>query len=70
MFSAFVFASVNCKCLPVNSSKMHTEGGVGGEELRFEKLGRKNAIKHEKWDPMDFLTTPSTPLKRICWKPQ
>jgi hypothetical protein len=31
----------------------------------FEKLPNKNAIRH---DPPDFLTTPSTPLKRICQK--
>ena len=32
----------------------------------FEKLAHKNAIKHDL--PTDFLTTPSTPLKRICQK--
>ncbi len=26
----------------------------------------QHAIKHEKGDPLYFLTTPSTPLKRIC----
>jgi hypothetical protein len=31
----------------------------------FEKLPHKNAIKH---DSLDFLTTPSTPLKRIWQK--
>jgi len=33
----------------------------------FEKLPHKNAIKHDPPTP-DFLTTPSTPLKRICQK--
>jgi hypothetical protein len=28
----------------------------------------QHAIKHEKGDPLYFLTTPSTPLKRICKK--
>jgi hypothetical protein len=52
---------------------MHTGGEGGGEAPHvspikiFEKLPHKNAIKH---DPSpDFLTTPSTPLKRICRKP-
>jgi hypothetical protein len=39
-----------------------------GEEMEglwFEKFGHKNAINHEKGDPLDFLITPSTPLKRI-----
>ncbi len=35
------------------------------EGLWFEKFGHKNAINHEKGDPLDFLITPSTPLKRI-----
>ncbi len=45
------------------------EGGGGGAPHAppiniFEKLLHKNAIKHDP--PHDFLTTPSTPLKRIC----
>jgi hypothetical protein len=53
---------------------MHTGGG--GEGVRSEKLSHKNAIKREKGKkgkkgtPLDFLTTPSTPLKRICLKIQ
>jgi hypothetical protein len=31
------------------------EGGVG---VRSEKMCHNNAIKHEKGDPLDFLTTP------------
>ena len=39
--------------------------------LRSKKIGRKNAIKHEKRDPpLDFLTTPNTPLKRIWPTPK
>jgi len=30
----------------------------------------RNPIKHEKGDPLDFLTTPSTPLKIIWPIPQ
>jgi hypothetical protein len=51
---------------------MHTRGeGVGGGTLctsikDFEKLDLENAIKHENRGPLpDFLTTPSTTLKRI-----
>jgi hypothetical protein len=50
---------------------MHTGGKRGEGAPRvppikiFEKLPHKNAIKH---DPPDFLTTASTPLKRICQK--
>jgi hypothetical protein len=33
----------------------------------FEKLPHKNAIKHNTTSP-GFLTTPSTPLKKICQK--
>jgi hypothetical protein len=40
------------------------EGGGG----RVQKLSHKNAIKHKKDQkvdhPLDFLTSPSTPLKR------
>ncbi len=51
---------------------MHTEGeGRGAPHVPpikiFEKLLHKNAIKHDT-PPPDFLTTPSTPLKRICQK--
>jgi hypothetical protein len=53
-----------------------TKGGGGRGERRgstsftpskdFEKLEHKNAKKHENREsPPDFLTTPSTPLKRI-----
>jgi hypothetical protein len=33
----------------------------------FEKFGHKNATKHENREsiPIDFLTTPNTPLTRI-----
>jgi hypothetical protein len=44
--------------------------GVGGEGVRLEKFDNKNEIKHEKGDPVDFLTTPSTPLKKIYPKSQ
>ncbi len=38
---------------------------------RTRGVSHNNAIKHEKGDPLDFLTTPSTPLKRILLpKPQ
>jgi hypothetical protein len=37
--------------------------GVGVEGVSFEKFGHKNAINHEKGDPLDFLITPSTPSK-------
>jgi hypothetical protein len=36
----------------------------------FEKFDNKNVIKLEKGDTLDFLTTPSKPLKRIWPKPQ
>ncbi len=54
---------------------MHTGGWRRGGETSctpykdFEKLPHKNAIKTTP-PPTDFLTTPSTPLKRICQKPQ
>jgi hypothetical protein len=59
----------------LNLSRGHrcTQGGGGGGAPHvppikiFEKLPHKNAIKH---DPPDFLTTPSTPIKRICQKNQ
>jgi hypothetical protein len=38
---------------------MHTGGGR--ERLRLKKIVHKNAIKHEKGNPLDFMTTPSTP---------
>ncbi len=45
------------------------KGGRGAPHVPpikiFEKLPHKNAIKH---DPPDFLTTPSTPFKRVCQK--
>jgi hypothetical protein len=49
---------------------MHTggEGGRGGSTLPKDsgKLYHKNAIKHEKEDPLpDFLITPSTPSKEF-----
>jgi hypothetical protein len=55
---------------------MHTGGGgEGGRGVtsctpykEFEKLPHKNAIKTSP--SSDFLTTPSTPLKRIYQKPQ
>jgi hypothetical protein len=47
---------------------MHTRGG--GEVVRSEKFGNKNVIKYEKGDPLDFLTTQSTPLKRVWPKHQ
>jgi hypothetical protein len=45
-------------------------GWGGGGGVRPENLSHKNAIKHDKGDPLDFLTTPSIPLKRIWPKPQ
>jgi hypothetical protein len=30
----------------------------------------ENAIKHEKGDPLDFLTTPSTPSKEFSQNPK
>jgi hypothetical protein len=52
---------------------MHTvrergkEGGTSCTPSKyFEKFCHKNAIKHEnRGPPLDSLTTPSTPLKRI-----
>ncbi len=41
--------------------------GGRGRGLK-EKLFNKNAIRHEYRGPPDFLTTPSTPLKRIYQK--
>jgi hypothetical protein len=36
---------------------------------QFKKFGHKNAIKNENRDlHLDFLTAPSTSLKRICKK--
>jgi len=60
----------NCKgkeeCTLVYSAQIYR-----GEVVSSEKLSHKNAIKHEKSGPrLDFLTTPSTPLKRIWPKPQ
>jgi hypothetical protein len=44
--------------------------GAGGRRgFKGSKFFHKNEIKHEKADPLDFLTTPSTPLKRIWPKP-
>ena len=40
--------------------------GGGGGMGRFDIFGNKNA----KGDPLDFLTTPNTPLKIIWPKPQ
>jgi hypothetical protein len=53
-----------------SKAKIDAQGGGGGRGLWSEKLSHKNSIKHEKVDPLDFLTTPSTPLKRIWPKPQ
>ena len=43
------------------------EGGTSCTPSKyFEKFCHKNAIKHEnRGPPLDSLTTPSTPLKRI-----
>jgi hypothetical protein len=46
---------------------MHTGRGGRG---KVRKIITKNAITHEKGDPLDFLTAPSTSLKRIWPKPQ
>jgi hypothetical protein len=43
--------------LPIDA---HRGGGAG---VRSEKLSHNNAIKHERGDPLDFLTTHSTPPK-------
>ncbi len=48
---------------------MHTGVGEGGG-VRSIKLSQKNAIKHDKGDPVDLLTTTSIPLERIWPKPQ
>ncbi len=47
-----------------------TQGGWKRRGFRSEKLSHKDTLKHEKGDPLGFLTTPSTPLKRIWSKPQ
>jgi hypothetical protein len=38
-----------------------TQGGEKGEGVSFKEFDYKNALKHEKGDNKDFLTTPSTP---------
>ena len=41
------------------------------EKLRFEQFGHKNAKKTTKiGDPLDFLASPSTIIKRVFPKPQ
>jgi hypothetical protein len=48
---------------------MHTRGGGGGRGCKVQKLLHTNEIKHKKGkkgDPLDFLKTPSNPLK-IIW---
>jgi hypothetical protein len=46
-------------------------GTPRGRGVKFEKVGHKNAMKHEnRGPPLDFLATPSTPLQIICLKPQ
>ncbi len=37
----------------------------GGRGVRSKEFGHKNATKYKKGTPLDFLTTPSTPLKTI-----
>jgi hypothetical protein len=46
-------------------------GREGGrkEGVRFKKFSQKNAIKHEKGDPLRFSDNPYCPLKRIWPKP-
>jgi hypothetical protein len=44
-------------------------GGLEGNKVQ-KKIGHKNAIKQEKGDPLDSLTTQSTPLKIIWPRPQ
>jgi hypothetical protein len=44
--------------------------GGRGREGYVKKFGHKNAIKHEKGDHLDFLTTQSTRLKRIWPQPK
>jgi len=41
-----------------------------GEGGKVRKMSHKNAIRHEKGDPPDFLTTPRTSLKRNWPKPK
>ena len=52
----------------VTEPEMHTGWGLG-EGVRSEKLSYKNAIKHEKGGPLDFLKTPSIPLKEFTQNP-
>jgi hypothetical protein len=55
---------------PRNSELRYPRGRLP----RSEKLSHKNVIKHKKGGKsgphLDFLTTPSTPLKKIWSKPQ
>jgi hypothetical protein len=55
---------------PRNSELRYPRGRLP----RSEKLSHKNVIKHKKGEKsgphLDFLTTPSTPLKKIWSKPQ
>jgi hypothetical protein len=44
--------------------------GGGGEAGKVQICGRKNTIKHEKWDLFYFLTTPSTPSKEFVLNPK
>jgi hypothetical protein len=46
----------------------HGHGG-GKKEIRFETMVHKNAIKHKK-GPLDFLASPSTPLKEFPPNPK
>jgi hypothetical protein len=41
-----------------------------GRGVRSNKFGRKNAIKHDKGDPLDFMTTLSTTLKKFGQSPK
>jgi hypothetical protein len=43
---------------------------MGGQGVRVENFGYKNAIKHEKGDPLYFLTTPRTPLNEFGQSPK
>jgi hypothetical protein len=52
----------------VKNIDAHRVEGVG--PVRSGKLSHKNAIKHKKGTLLDFMTTPSIPLKRIWPKPQ
>jgi hypothetical protein len=57
--------------LVISVEKHRCTTGPGGRGVRSEKLSNKNAIKHEKsWPPLDFLTTPSTPLKEFGPNPK